>query len=160
MWRMFHKLSIIEPMHVEGVSMDENQSHPDYKDRTRVIVVIGVFLLLFGVFLFGFKGILLLEITIMCLIFLIWGTLRLRMWAWWGSMAYLSVITFSTILTLVLSSYSTILSGLEFPRKEIEFLGGLPVQGCHFAVLAGIPLLITWVVAILSKRHFRRGAVA
>jgi hypothetical protein len=109
----------------------------------------------FGVFLFGFQGILLLDISIACLVCLVWGTLRLRMWAWWGSVVYSSLITFSTILTLFKSSYSTILSGLEFPPREIEFLGGLPVQGYHFAVLVGIPLLITLGLVIHSKRYFK-----
>ena len=109
----------------------------------------------FGVFLFGFQGILLLDISIACLVCLIWGTLRLRMWAWWGSVVYLSLITFSMIQTLFQSSYSTILSGLEFPPREMEFLGGLPVQGYHFAALVGIPLLITLGLIIYSKRYFK-----
>jgi hypothetical protein len=111
-----------------------------------------------GVFRFGFQGILLLDISIGCLICLIWGTLQQRLWAWRGSVILLGLFTFSTILTFCRSSYSTILSGLAFPPREIEFLKGLPVQGYHFAILAGIPLLITWGVAILSKRHFRPGA--
>ena len=109
-----------------------------------------------GVFRFGLQGIVLLDISIACLICLIWGTLRRRLWAWWGSVIWLGLFTFSTVLTLFRSSYSTILSGLNFPPREIEFLGGLPVQGYHFAVLVGIPLFITWGVAILSKRHFRQ----
>jgi MFS family permease len=109
-----------------------------------------------GVFRFGLQGIVLLDISIACLIGLMWGTLRRRLWAWWGSVTLLGLFTFSTVLTLLRSSYSTILSGLNFPPREIEFLRGLPVQGFHFAVLVGIPLFITWGVAILSKRHFRQ----
>ncbi len=111
----------------------------------------------FGVFVFGLQGILLLDISIACLVCLIWGTWRLRMWAWWGAVIFWGLFTFSTLLTFFRSSYSTILSGLAFPPREIEFLEGLPVQGYHFAVLVGIPLLITWGVAILSRRHFRSG---
>jgi hypothetical protein len=111
----------------------------------------------FGVFRFGYQGIVLLDIAIACLVCIIWGTLRLRLWAWWGSVILLGLFTFSTVLTLFRSSYSTILSGLAFPQREMEFLGGLPFQGYHFAVLAGIPLLITWGLAILSKRHFGPG---
>ncbi len=110
-----------------------------------------------GVFLFGLQGILLLDISIGCLMCLIWGTLRLRLWAWWGAVILLGLFTFSTILTFFRSSYSTILSGLAFPPREMEFLGGLPVQGYHFAILVGIPLLITWGVVILSRRHFGAG---
>jgi len=111
----------------------------------------------FGVFAFGLQGILLLDISIVCLICLAWGTLKLRMWAWWGSVIFLGLFAFSTLLTFFSASYSTILSGLAFPPREIEFLGGLPVQGYHFALLAGIPLLITWGAAIFSRRHFGAG---
>jgi len=110
-----------------------------------------------GAFRFGLQGILLLDISIGCLICLIWGTLRQRLWAWWGSVILLGLFTFSTILTFFRSSYSAILSGLAFPPREMEILGGVPAQGYHFAILAGIPLLITLGVAILSKRHFKPG---
>jgi len=109
----------------------------------------------FGAFRFGFQGIVLLDIAMACLVCIIWGTLRLRLWAWWGSVILFGLFTFSTILTLFRSSYSTILSGLAFPPREMEFLRGLPVQGYHFAALVGMPLLITWGVAVLSKRYFR-----
>jgi len=111
----------------------------------------------FGIFAFGLQGILLLDISIACLICLVWGTLRRRLWAWWGAVIFMGLFTFSTLLTFFRASYSTILSGLAFPPREIEFLGGLPVQGYHFAILVGIPLLITWGVAILSRRHFGTG---
>jgi hypothetical protein len=107
-----------------------------------------------GVFQFGLQGIVLLDISIGCLICLIWGTLRQRLWAWWGAVILLGLFTFSTILTFFRSSYSAILSGLAFPPREMEILGGVPAQGYHFAILAGVPLLITLGVAILSKRHF------
>jgi len=110
-----------------------------------------------GVFRFGFQGILLLDISIGCLICLIWGTLQQRLWAWRGSVILLGLFTFSTMLTFFKSSYSAILSGLAFPPREMEILGGVPAQGYHFAILAGVPLLITLGVAILSKRHFKPG---
>jgi hypothetical protein len=110
-----------------------------------------------GVFVFGMQGILLLDISIACLVCLIWGTWRRQMWAWWGAVILMGLFTFSTLLAFFRSSYSTLLSGLAFPPREIEVLGGVPVQGYHFAVLVGIPLLITWGLAILSRRHFRSG---
>ncbi len=108
-----------------------------------------------GSFVFGFRGIVLLDISIACLAGLVWGTLRRQRWAWWGSVIWLGLFTFSTLLTFSRSSYSTILSGLAFPPREMEFLDGLPFQGYHFAILVGIPLVITWGVAVLSKRHLQ-----
>jgi hypothetical protein len=111
----------------------------------------------FGIFVFGLQGIILLDFSIVCLICLIWGTLQLKLWTWWVSVIWLGLFTFSTVLTFFRYDYSDILSGLAFPSREMEFLRGIPVQGYHFSVLAGIPLLITWIIAILSKRHFRTG---
>ena len=108
----------------------------------------------FGVFLFGMPGIMLLDLCIGCLLGLTWGTLQRQAWAWWGAVIWLGLFTCSTILTFCQTDYPTLLAGLAFPPREIEFLGGIPVQGYHLAILTGIPLLITWGVAVLSKRHF------
>jgi len=111
----------------------------------------------FGAFRFGLQGIVLLDISIACLACITWGTLRRRLWAWWTSVILLGFFMLSTVLTFSRASYPAILSGLTFPPREMEFLAGLPVQGYHFSILAGIPLSITWVIAILSKRHFKPG---
>ena len=111
---------------------------------------------LFGRFLSGIQGIILLDLSIACLVCLAWGTIRRRTWAWWGSLVYFALMTLSSSLTLFKSSYSDILSVMRFPPTEIEFLGGLPVQGYHFAVLIGVPLVITLGVIILAKRHFNQ----
>jgi hypothetical protein len=109
---------------------------------------------LFGVLLFGSGGILLIDVSILCLVLLTWGTLRLRAWAWWGSLAYFGLMAFSSILTLARSSLSDILAGMNFPPTEMEALQGLPFQGVHFAAFIGVPLLVTLGVIVVSKRHF------
>jgi hypothetical protein len=109
---------------------------------------------LFGILLFGSSGILLIDVSILCLVLLTWGTLRLRAWAWWGSLAYFGLMAFSSILTLARSSFSDILTRMNFPPTEMEALQGLPFQGVHFAAFIGVPLLVTLGVIILSKRHF------
>lgn len=108
----------------------------------------------FGMFFYGLGGIVLLDITILCLSFLVWGLLRLRLWAWRGTVFVLSILTISTIITFVNSSYSTILDNMRFPPKEISFLGNIPIQGYHFAIIAGIPLIATWILVIMSKKQF------
>ncbi|MDY7042206.1 MAG: hypothetical protein SVX38_15220, partial [Chloroflexota bacterium] len=112
---------------------------------------------LFGVFLFDLPGIVLLDVSIMALACLIWGTFRQKPWAWWGSLVYWGLMTFSSILTFSRYSYLDILSRMKFPPTEIEILDGLPFQGFHFAVFFGIPLLITLTVIVLSKKHFGAG---
>lgn len=124
------------------------------------IVVLHVLILFNGMFpllgglVFDIQGILLIDLSIMVLACLIWGTLRLRTWAWWGSLCYLGVMAFSSILALSKSSYSDILSRMSYPPTEMEALQGLPFQGFHFAALVGIPLLIALGLVIFSKRYF------
>jgi hypothetical protein len=112
---------------------------------------------LFGVWLVDLQGILLLDILIACLACLIWGTFRLRTWAWWGSVIYFGLLTSSSILTLCRSSLSDILSRMKFAPTETEALQGLPFQGWHLAAFIGIPLLLTLGLIIFSKRYFRTG---
>jgi hypothetical protein len=111
---------------------------------------------LFGTWATGLQGIILLDISILCLVGLTWGTLGLRKWAWWGGLLFFGLVSVSWIVTLVNSSWSDILAALDFPPREMEFLGGLPVQGYHFAVLAGIPLVLTLGAIIRARRCFAR----
>ena len=112
---------------------------------------------LFGTWAFELQGILLLDAAIACLALLTWGVLRQRAWAWWGSLIYFGLMTSSAIVTLSTSSYADILSILSFPPTEMAFLDGLPFQGFHFAVLIGIPLLLTLGVIVLARPHFGAG---
>ena len=114
----------------------------------------------FGVFMFDIWGIFLADILIVCLACLIWGTLRLRAWAWWGALVYFGLMTISSTLTLSRSSYLYILLKMKFAPKEIDALDGLPLQGFHLAIFVGIPLIITLGVIVLSKRCFPREAHA
>lgn len=109
----------------------------------------------FGVFVYGLDGIYLLDISIMCLICLIWGTLRLKLWAWWGGVFFLGLFAISTVVTLLKTNYTDLLSILSFPPVEMNILKALPVQGYHLAILAGIPLFLTLMMAILSKRYYK-----
>jgi hypothetical protein len=109
---------------------------------------------LLGLWLNGLQGILLIDILIMFLVGLIWGTLRLRTWAWYCSLVYFGLITLSSILTLARSSFLDILSAMNLSEFETEILQGVPLQGVHFAVLVGIPLLITLGLIVYSKRYF------
>jgi hypothetical protein len=110
---------------------------------------------LFGVLLFDLEGFLLITFSILWLAFLLWGTLQRRVWAWWGALAYFCLLTLSMLLTLWPASLSDILAVLRFPPTEMEALQGVPLQGSHLAILVGLPLLLTLVALVLSKRYFR-----
>jgi len=57
-------------------------------------------------------------------------------------------------MTFAMHSFMDILSVLAFPPTELQFLQGIPAQGYHFAILSGIPFIITWLIAVFSRRNF------
>jgi hypothetical protein len=124
------------------------------------IAVLQVLILFNGVFplfhtlIFELRGIELIALSILILVGLIWGLLRLRRWAWWGSLLYWGYLTFSSIAALSRMTFADILSHMKFSPLEVEVLDGIPIQGAHLAVLAGIPLLVTLGLIVYSRRHF------
>jgi hypothetical protein len=113
----------------------------------------------FGVFLYGLPGIVMIDITIVCLMCLTWGILRRRTWAWWGATILWGLFTLSLIVTWLNTGYPQLLLGLAFPAREMEMLEGIPLQGFHLAVFTGIPCLITWILAVSSRRYFHRTSI-
>jgi hypothetical protein len=113
---------------------------------------------LFGVLLSDLAGILVSDVLIMGLILLIWGTLRQRVWAWWGSLAFFCALAVSTIWTLSGASLSDILALMNFPPTETKALQNLPFQGYHFAAFLGLPLLLSLAVVAFSRRDFEAGS--
>ena len=65
---------------------------------------------LFGIWLSDVQGVLALDIAIVSLAGLTWGVLGQRTWAWWGSVGYFGLLTFSSVVTLMRSSFSDMLS--------------------------------------------------
>jgi hypothetical protein len=127
------------------------------------IVVLHVLILfngafpLFSTLIFDLQGIALIDLSILILVVLIWGLLRLRSWAWWGSLLYWGFLTFSSIAALSRMTFADILFHMKFAPLEMEALDGIPIHGAHLAVLAGIPLLVTLGLLAYSKRYFHIG---
>lgn len=110
----------------------------------------------FGLLLTDLAGILLIDVSIFCLAGLTWGVLKLKPWAWWGSLVFLSLLTFSVIVTFSQYTLLDILARLRFSLTEMEILDGLPFHGFHLALALGVPLLITLGLLVYSKRCFKQ----
>ena len=111
---------------------------------------------LFGLLLTGIEGYVLIDVSIFCLAGLAWGVLKLRSWAWWGALVYLSLLAVSVFVTFSQYSLLDILARLRFPPTEVEILDGLPFHGLHLALALGVPLLITLGLLVYSRRYFRQ----
>ena len=53
------------------------------------------------------------------------------------------------------NSYSDILTILSFPERELNVFQRLALQGYHFILFFGIPLVATIYYIFKSKRHYR-----
>ncbi len=113
----------------------------------------GLFPLL-GTWINGLRGITAIDVTLLCLAVLTWGILTRQKWAWWGTLVYFSGLTLSWVLTLARSGWPDILAALEFPPYEMEILERLPFRGSHFAVLVGIPFMLTLGLILRSRSYF------
>jgi hypothetical protein len=123
------------------------------------ILTLGVLLIFYAVImhvpillngLFPFFG----ALLIVALAALAWGALGQRVWAWWGSLACFLLLALSSIATFLSVDYSEVLAKMGLPPTEMEILERLPLEGFHFALFVGIPLVLTLVVIVRSKRHF------
>lgn len=108
----------------------------------------------FGQWLYGLQGIVVLTPLIMSLLILTWGILNRWAWAWWGVLFYFGLLTVSSVLTLAGSSYLDLLSMMGFPPAGVEMLGGVPVSGLHLAAFVGLPLILTLMAIVVSRRYF------
>jgi len=111
----------------------------------------------FGAWWSGKQGTSLIAGLVVCQFLLTWGTFEQRMWAWWGSLLYTAALALSSVLTLGTSSWHEILALLNLPAFEMEKLGGMPLDGIHFAVAIGIPLIATVGLILYARRDFPRG---
>lgn len=109
----------------------------------------------FGVFLYNFQGMVFIELTILVLAVLILGTLKRKNWAWWSSISFFLIWIISFIITFMNNSYSDILTILKFPTPEMNAFQGIPLQGYHFILFLGIPLVVTIHFVYISKKYFR-----
>jgi len=119
-----------------------------------VLLLFGGFFPLFGTFASGLQGIVLIDAAILALALLLWGTLRLRAWAWWGSLVYFTVMSVTWIWTLARATWAEILAAMDFPPFELDILSGMPFHGAHLAALVGLPLLVTLALIARARRHY------
>jgi hypothetical protein len=110
---------------------------------------------LFGRFLTGLPGITALDIVILVLVLLTWGTFQQKAWAWWGSLIYWGAMTLSVMVSFASTSYLDLLAIANFPERELEFLDGIPLQGYHLALFFGLPLLATIGTIVSARQRFR-----
>jgi len=112
----------------------------------------------FGTLLGGMEGIYLTDVAVLVLGLLLWGTWEQRMWAWWGSAVYYTMLAMTWLVTVARIPYTDLLAGLKFAPAEMEALSGIPLEGWELGVFAGLPMLACLGVVLACRRHFGRSS--
>ena len=110
---------------------------------------------LFGEIIFGRQSIYLVSLCILVLGILTAGIIRLKIWAWWGSLVYLSLLSASTIISFSKHSFYEIILMMNLPSYELELISELVLfHDFHLASLLTPPLLVGLGLLFYSKRYF------
>jgi hypothetical protein len=113
---------------------------------------------LFGRFLYELDGMLALDVSIMALALLTGGVLTGKRWAWWGTAAFLGLMTLSSIITFLGISPQELLANMRFASLEMDALRNVPLKGYHLVFLISLPLCVTFVPLVLSRKHLNGAA--
>ena len=113
---------------------------------------------MFGQIMLGRQSVYIVALCILILSILMFGVVQLKMWAWWGSLVYISLLTISTAWSFSRYGVYDIVLMLKLPAYEMEFLGKLTLfQDFHLVGLLAIPLLIALALVVYSRRYFEHG---
>ncbi len=112
---------------------------------------------IFGRIMLGRQSVYIVSLCILIMGILIYGTVRLKTWAWWSSLAFISLLTISSVMSFARHSFYDIIIMMKLPAYEMELLDKLEfVHDYHLVGLVAIPLLITLGLVIYSKRYFEK----
>lgn len=110
---------------------------------------------LFGKIMLGRQPAYIIAACILILGILIYGTVRLKGWAWWGSLVFISLLTISSAMSFSLHSFFDIILMMNLPTDEMEFIDKMIlIRDYHFVYLIALPLLVALGIIIYSKRYF------
>jgi len=105
----------------------------------------------FGRWLTGLTGIVMIDLVMFVLAVLVFGLVNLIPLAWWGTLVTMTLLTGSYLVTLATTNWAQLLDILQFPPAEMDMLAVLPLHGAHLAVLAGLPFLLALHLIITTR---------
>lgn len=114
---------------------------------------------MFGRILLGRQSVYILALCSLIFIVLIYGITRLKLWAWWGSLVYVSLLTISSVMTFSRYRFYDIVQIMNLPAYELEFIDKmLLIHDYRLVGLITIPLLVIVGLIIYSRRYFWKDA--
>jgi hypothetical protein len=110
---------------------------------------------MFGQILLGRPSAYIIALCILILGVLMYGTLQLKKWAWWGSLAYLTPLTISTVMSFAGRRVYDIILMMNVPAYEMKLIDNMAVFKEYPLVgLFAAPLFLTLGLLVYSRRYF------
>ena len=115
---------------------------------------------MFGKIMLGRPAVYLVALCVLILEILIYGTVRLKKWAWWGSLAFISLLTVSSGWTFSRYTFYDIVLMMNLPIFEMEIIDKmLLLHNFHLVALMAVPLLAALGLIISSKPYFWKASM-
>jgi hypothetical protein len=109
----------------------------------------------FGRLVLGRAGAYIISACVVLLVGLVFGLAKRQVWAWWGAMAYFSLLTVSAFMTFSLLPLAEIFRRMNLPEYEVAFLAEAAIlQDYRLVWLLAVPLLVILGLLIYVKRYF------
>lgn len=110
---------------------------------------------IFGQIMFGRPSMYLIAFCVVMQGILIYGTMRLEKWAWWGAVIYVVLLIISSAISFSRYNFYDIVQMMNLPAYEMGFLNKMAViHETHITGLVVIPLAIVLGLLVYSKQYF------
>jgi hypothetical protein len=114
---------------------------------------------MFGRISLGRDSVYILALCSLIFVVLIYGIARLKLWAWWGSLVYVSLLTVSSVMTFSRYRFYDIVQMMNLPAYELEFINKmLLIHDYRLVGLITVPLLAALILLIYSRQYFLKDA--
>ena len=109
----------------------------------------------FGALMLGRRAVHILSFCILLLGILLYGVVKLRQWAWWGTLGYFFVIALSTAMTLSQYSFYEIVGYMAVPVYEMEIIDKLTfIHDLELVGIVVVPMFVVLILLLYTKRYF------
>ena len=117
---------------------------------------------LFGVLVSGPLGVLVILAVAAAAGYLAWGTYRLKMTAWWGSVAMIAALAVSAVVTFSRMGLMDLYRAMNMPPEQLKMIEQTGMIERMDALMCWFPLvgaLVFLAYLLFTKRYFTRAAV-
>lgn len=114
----------------------------------------GMFPLL-GRFISGLNGIIIYSCLIILMGILIYGLIKKLFYTWIISVALLSFIALSAIITFLRYNYSDIIDLLDLPKPEKDIFMNLPMKSAYLLIPITCILVVSLIIIFRTKRNYK-----